>query len=94
VVTQQTPQVASLLYYSPGSSVLFQSSPNREYTLEFTTNLSSGAWNSISSQTTIRGSGGMDALTNPSPTGPQGHYRIQSGAAAFTNLFHRLKANR
>jgi hypothetical protein len=65
--------------YNPGYAVFFQSSPNRKYTLEFTTNVSYGAWSSVPSQTGISGSGGMDALTDPSPTGPQRFYRIGVG---------------
>lgn len=41
-----------------------------------TTDLLSSVWTNIVSQTDIPGSGGVDALTDPSPPGEQGFYRI------------------
>ncbi len=35
-----------------------------------------GAWSNIASQTDIPGSGGVEALTDPSPSGGQGFYRL------------------
>jgi hypothetical protein len=62
---------------NPGNSVLFQSSPNRKYTLQSTTNLNSGAWSDVSSQTAIRGTGGVVSLTDSSPTTTQRFYRVE-----------------
>jgi hypothetical protein len=59
-----------------GLKVFFQSSASRKYTLYSTANLTSGAWTNIPSQTGIPGSGGLDALTDPAPTGDQRFYRI------------------
>jgi hypothetical protein len=60
-------------------TVFYQSSASREYTLYYTTNVTSGVWTNIPSQTAIAGSGGVDALTDPSPTGAQRFYRIRVG---------------
>ncbi len=59
---------------SPKAS--FQSSANRKYTLYYATNLISGVWTNIPSQTDVPGSGGRDALADPSPSDRQRFYRI------------------
>ena len=59
-----------------GFKVLFQSSASRKYTLYYRTNLTSGAWTNIPSQTDIPGSGGVDALTDAVSSGTQHFYRI------------------
>ena len=61
---------------SAGLKVFFQSSSNRKYTLFYRTNLTSGTWTNIPSQTDIPGSGDVDALTDPTSTSPQRFYRI------------------
>lgn len=57
-------------------SLFFQSSANRNYTLYVTTNLTSGAWTNISSQTGIPGSGTLDMLADPAPATARRSYRI------------------
>ena len=59
-----------------GVAVFYPSSSSRKYTLYYRTNLTSGMWTNIPSQTDIPGSGGMDKLTDPSPAGAQRFYRI------------------
>lgn len=59
-----------------GVTVRFASSANRRYTLYFTADLASGLWTAIPSQTNIPGSGGTDALSDPSPTGIERFYRV------------------
>ena len=57
-------------------TVFYQSSSNRQYTLYYRTNLTSGAWTNLPTQTAIPGSGRVDALTDASPTGKQRFYRV------------------
>jgi hypothetical protein len=57
-------------------AVFYQSSASRKYTLYCRTNLTSGALTNIPSQTDIPGSGGLDSLADPSPTGERLFYRI------------------
>jgi hypothetical protein len=59
-----------------GYTVFFQSSPNRKYTLYSTTDLTSGVRTNLPAQTSIPGSGGVDALTDSSPSGAQRFYRL------------------
>jgi PKD repeat protein len=59
-----------------GFAVFYQSSSSRTYTLYYRTNLTSGGWINIPSQTAIPGSGGVDQLTDPSPSGSQRFYLI------------------
>lgn len=59
-----------------GWSASFVSSSNRIYSLHYSTNLISGAWTNIPSQTDIPGSGGVVSLTDPSSKGAQRYYRI------------------
>jgi hypothetical protein len=66
------------LVWIAGSTVSFPSSPNRNYTLYYTTNLASGVWTNVPSQTDIPGIGGADALTDPSSTDSQRFYRIDA----------------
>ena len=56
--------------------MFYPSSASRKYTLYYQTNLASGVWTNIPSQTDIPGNGGMEALTDPSPAGAQRFYRI------------------
>ena len=57
-------------------SVSYQSSASRKYTLYSTADLTSGIWTAVPSQTGITGSGGVDTLADPSPTGTQRFYRV------------------
>ena len=59
-----------------GLKVSFQSSASRKYTLYYRTNLASGGWTNIASQTDVVGTGGVDALTDPSAVGDHRVYRI------------------
>lgn len=59
-----------------GFKVYFQSSSSRKYALYFTTDLLSGTWTAIPSQTGITGSGGIDFLTDSSPQVAQRFYRV------------------
>jgi len=59
-----------------GLKVFYQSSSSRKYSLCYTTNLTSGVWNSISSQTNIPGSGGVDSLSDTAPGDAHRFYRI------------------
>ena len=60
----------------PSPAVRFTSSASRVYTLYYCTDLASGAWANIPSQTDIPGSGGVDTLTDPVPADPQRFYRL------------------
>lgn len=60
-----------------GFTLTFASSVSRNYTLYYSIDLTSGLWTAIPSQTNIPGSGSIDALTDPSPTGPRRFYRIE-----------------
>ena len=65
-----------------GASVLFQSSPNRQYTLYWSTDLGEEKWISVRGQTDIMGSGGIDTLTdayNDSFIDPACFYRVEVG---------------
>jgi PKD repeat protein len=61
---------------TPTVSVTFLSSANRTYTLFFTTNLASGVWSNVPSQTDIPGTGQVEALADPSPGGGSRFYRV------------------
>ena len=56
--------------------VSYLSSSSRKYTLYYRTNLTSGGWTNLPSQTDLPGSGGPDTLTDPSPVGPRRFYRV------------------
>ena len=58
-------------------AVFYQSSASRQYTLYYRTNLASEVWTSIPAQTDIPGSGALDGLTDPSPSGAQRFYRVE-----------------
>ncbi|MEI6395355.1 MAG: DUF1566 domain-containing protein, partial [Verrucomicrobiota bacterium] len=57
-------------------AVFYPSSASRKYTLYCRTNLTSGAWMNVPSQTDILGSGALDVLTDPSPNGTLRFHRI------------------
>ena len=57
--------------------VRFRSSTNRNYTLYYSTNLTSGVWTNIPSQSGVAGSGGMDALVESLPADSQRFYQIR-----------------
>jgi PKD repeat protein len=59
-----------------GFTMFFQSSSNRNYSLYFTTNLTSGLWTPIASQTNIPGTGGVESLRDTGTGGAQKFYRI------------------
>ncbi len=59
-----------------GFAVSYPSSASRKYTLYYQTSLSAGGWTNIPSQTALPGSGGVDRLTDPSPSAAQRFYRI------------------
>ena len=61
---------------STSLAVTYPSSASRKYTLYYRTDLTAGGWTNIPSQTGIPGSGGVDTLTDPSPTDTQRSYRI------------------
>jgi hypothetical protein len=58
------------------TTVWFDSSAARQYTLQICTDLADGDWTSIPSQTDIRGSGGLDSLTDPD-VHPACFFRVQ-----------------
>ncbi len=49
---------------------------SRTYTLYSAADLTSGAWVPVPGKINITGSGGVDALADPSPTGERRIYRI------------------
>ncbi len=59
-----------------GFTVTFLSSADRKYTLYYSTDLISGGWTAIPTQTGISGSGSVDALTDPSPASTRCFYRV------------------
>ena len=61
---------------APNLTVSFTSSASRVYTLYSRTNLTSGTWTNIPTQTDISGSGGMDTLADPSPADAERFYRL------------------
>jgi hypothetical protein len=61
---------------STGCGVLFQSSPNRIYTLYYSPNPAGGIWTAVFPQTNVPGSGGMDVLWDTATTDTQRFYRI------------------
>ena len=54
----------------------YQSSASRKYSLYYTTNLATGVWHLVSSQTNIPGSGGVDSLNDANTGSAQRFYRI------------------
>jgi hypothetical protein len=68
--------IDSITKNTTGFTISFASSASRRYTLYYSTNLTSGSWMNIPTQTDIPGSGGVDTLTDPSPTGTQRFYRV------------------
>ncbi len=59
-----------------GFTAFYPSSARRNYTLYYCTDLASGDWTNVPSQTAVPGSGGLDMLADPSPLGIQRFYRI------------------
>ena len=59
-----------------GFAVFYPSSASRKYTLYCRTNLTSGAWTNIPSQTDIPGSGGVDRLIDPETASTPRFYRL------------------
>ncbi len=60
------------------STVFFDSSSNRLYTLQSCTNLIEGVWTNLPAQTDVTGSGGTDSFMDSfSNTNPACYYRIQ-----------------
>jgi hypothetical protein len=59
-----------------GTKVSFQSSTNRRYTLYYRTNLQSGAWTNIPSQTDVSGHGGTELFTDPELAAKYRFYRV------------------
>jgi len=59
-----------------GTTVWYQSSSNRTYTLLWSLDLESGYWGATRDQTRIMGSGGIDSLTDPY-NDPTTFYRVE-----------------
>ncbi len=59
-----------------GFAVFYQSSASRKYTLYCRTNLTSGAWTNIPSQTDIPGSGSVDGRLDPEIASTPRFYRL------------------
>ena len=55
-------------------SVLLQTLPGKNYTLEYRNSLSAGAWTAVS---VVRGNGALQLLADPNATGPQRFYRAR-----------------
>ena len=68
-----------LLSGGTNRAVLFQSSANRKYTLYYSTNLTSGVWTNVPSQTGITGNGGADDLIDSLPAATPCFYRVGVG---------------
>lgn len=67
----------------PNLAVSFTSSARRVYTLYYRTNLTSGSWTSIPTQTDVTGSGDVDTLTDPSPACSHRFYRLGMNSPQF-----------
>ena len=59
-----------------GIKVYYQSSASRKYSLFYATSLTAGAWNPVSTQTNLAGSGGVDFLGDTNTASSQRFYRI------------------
>jgi len=59
-----------------GVSLMYPSSPNRKYTLMHADTPSAPTWGNVGSQTDIPGTGGIQTLTDPNPSGQERFYRI------------------
>ena len=62
-----------------GFAVYFPSITNQSYTLLYASNLTTGGWGKVPSQTTIRMGEGLQGLLDSSPLASQRFYRIVSG---------------
>jgi len=60
----------------PSPTVSFTSSASRVYHLYYRTNLSSGSWTNVPTQTDVTGNGGTATLTDPSATDTERFYRL------------------
>jgi len=67
----------SVTAFTRNSIVTFDSSDERQYTLQYCANLVDGAWSNVTGQVDITGNGGLDTLTDPAPTNSPCYYRVQ-----------------
>ena len=63
--------------FTSNSIVTFDSSDERQYTLQYCTNLTEAAWSNVTDQVDIMGIGGELTLTDPAPTNSPCFYRVQ-----------------
>lgn len=68
-------QIAAVSNRSATAEVWFESSTQRVYSLECTTNLAVPDWQPVAGQTDLAGSGTMRSLVETNPAGPH-HYRV------------------
>ncbi len=61
---------------TPSLTVSYASSASRVYTLYYRTNLTSGSWTSIPTQTDVTGNGSTATLTDPSPADAERFHRL------------------
>ncbi|MDF7798321.1 choice-of-anchor Q domain-containing protein [Pontiellaceae bacterium B1224] len=59
-----------------GTTVWFQTSTNRQYSLLWSLDLNDGQWSSVRNQSPVMGSGGIDSLTDPN-SDPACFYRVE-----------------
>jgi hypothetical protein len=63
----------------PPLRVFFPSSSNRQYTLEYRTNLSAGAWQAMPGQSNLTGADGLWFLSDTNNPAPPRFFRIRAG---------------
>ena len=68
-------QIAAVSNRSATAEIWFESSAQRVYSLESTTNLAVPNWQPVAGQTDLTGSGTMRSLVETNPAGPH-HYRV------------------